>query len=145
MHHRFYTNDKLFLMGIKQSNICGMCNLMEDSIEHMFFECIHSTRVWSDVRDWIIQLGMTDYNLSDVRKITGDMENALAINCIILLTKKVIYNAMKKERPPHFIAVKNEVKNFFIRKNTDYTLKGKRIFLTNNTTYYVYIMTMTRL
>ena len=93
-----------------------MCNLMEDSIEHMFLECIPSTRVWSDVRDWIIQLGMTDYNLSDVRKITGDMENALAINCLILLTKKVIYNAMKKERPPHFIAVKNEVKNFLSGK-----------------------------
>ena len=55
---------------------------------HMFLECIHSKRLWSDVQDWIIQLGMTDNNLSDMRKILGDLENVLAINCIILLTKK---------------------------------------------------------
>ena len=35
-HHRFFTNDKLFLIGIKPTNICGMCNQAEDSIEHMF-------------------------------------------------------------------------------------------------------------
>ena len=96
-----------------------------DSIEHMFLECIHSIRVWSDVRNWIIQLGMTDYNLSDMREIIGDMENALAINCIILLTKKVIHNAMKKERRPHFINVKLEVKNFFYQEKYRYYIKGK--------------------
>ena len=126
LHHRFYTNDKLFVMGIKQSKMCGMCNVVEDSIEHMFLYCIHSVKLWSDVRDWIIQLGMIDYNLSDIRKITGDMENALAINCIILLTKKVIYNAMKKERPPHFIAVKYEVKNFFYQEKYRLYIKGKK-------------------
>ena len=50
-------------------------------------------------------MSMVDYNLSDMRKIVGDLENALAINCIILQTKKVIYNSMKKERSPHFINV----------------------------------------
>ena len=39
LHHRFFTNDQLFVMGIKQTNICGMCNEVEDSIEHMFLEC----------------------------------------------------------------------------------------------------------
>ena len=96
LQHRFFTNERLFLIGIKPTNICGMCNMAEDTIEHMFLKCIHSRKLWSDVRDWIIQLGMIDYNLSDMRKILGDMENALAINCIILVTKKVIYNSMKK-------------------------------------------------
>ena len=46
---------------------------------------------------WIIELGMENYHLSDSRIILGDLENALSINKIILMTKKVIYNAMKKE------------------------------------------------
>ena len=65
-----------------------MCNQAEDSIEHMILECIHSRKLWSDVADWIIQLGMIDYNLSDMTKILGDLEIALSINCIMLLTKK---------------------------------------------------------
>ena len=77
-----------------------MCNQTEDSIEHMVLECIHSIRLWSDVRDWIVEFGMVDYNLSDMRKIVGDLEIALAIKFIILLTKKVIYNSMKKRDLP---------------------------------------------
>ena len=38
--------------------------------------------------------------------VVGDLENALAIYSIILHTKKVIYNAMKKEQRTHIINVK---------------------------------------
>ena len=41
---------------------------------------------------------MLDYHLTNNRIILGDLENALSINSIILLTKKVIYNAMKNEK-----------------------------------------------
>ena len=68
---------------------------------------------------------MDDYNLSDMRIIVGDLENALAINSIILHTKKVIYNAMKKEQTPHIINVKYEVKNFYYQEKYRYYIKGK--------------------
>ena len=54
---------------------------------------------------------MENYNLSPDRIILGDMENATSIKTIILLTKKIIYNAMKKEQKPNIINVKNDVKN----------------------------------
>ena len=114
LHHGFYTNDKQFLIGKKTTKICGMCNQAEDSNKHMFLECTQSIRLWSAVRDWIVELGMVGYNLSDMRKIVGDLENALTIDCIILLTKKRIYNSMNKEKSPHFLNVKYEVKNFFL-------------------------------
>ena len=40
----------------------------------------------------------------------------IAINCIILLTKKVIYNSIKKERKPHFLNVRYEVKSFYYQE-----------------------------
>ena len=93
-----------------------MCNQAEDSNEHMFLECTQSIRLWCAVRDWIVELGMVDFNLSDMRKIVGDMENAPTINRIILLTKKMIYNSMKKEKSPHFLNVNYEVKNVFYQE-----------------------------
>ena len=69
---------------------------------------------------------MVDYNLSDMRKIVGNLENALSINCIILLTKKVIYNSMKNERSPHFMNVKYEVKNFFYQEKYKQYIKGRK-------------------
>ena len=46
----------------------------------------------------------------------GDLENSLAINSIILLTKKAIYNSIKKEKKTHNLSVNNDVKNFYFQK-----------------------------
>ena len=39
LHKRFYTNEKLYKMGIKESSICSMCTVSEDSVEHMLINC----------------------------------------------------------------------------------------------------------
>ena len=91
----------LFKMGIKGSDLCGFCHVHTDSIEHMFLDCEISIDLWNEVQEWIQTLGMDNYNLSQSRIILGDMENAMSTNTIILLTKKVIYNSMKKEQRPH--------------------------------------------
>ena len=82
----------------------------------MLIQCRISRELWDGVRDWIVEIGMLNYNLSDTRIILGDMENAVCINSIILLTKKVIYNAMKKEQKPHIAQVKNDVKKFYFEE-----------------------------
>ena len=41
LHHRFYTNDLLFKMGIKISDLCSFCAVHTDSISHMLLFCNH--------------------------------------------------------------------------------------------------------
>ena len=125
LHHRFFTNEKLFKMGIKISDQCGFCRSHTDSIEHMFLDCEIIVQLWNEVQDWIQALGMNNYNLSQSRIILGDLENAMSINTIILLTKKVIYNSMKKEQSPHILNVKNEVKQFYYDEKYRCLLIGK--------------------
>ena len=129
LHHRFYTNEKLFKMGILQSDLCSMCKIEVDSIEHMFLGCLHVIELWENVTDWIVELGMPNYVMTASRMIIGDLENALAINTIILHTKKVIYNAKKKEQIPHILNVKHEVKKFYYQEKYRQYIKGRnRIF-----------------
>ena len=125
LHHRFFTNEKLFKMGIKNSDQCGFCHSHTDSIEHMFLDCEISIHLWNEVQEWIHTLGMKNYNLSQSRIILGDLENAMSINTIILLTKKVIYNSMKKEQRPHILNIKNEVKKFYYEEKYRCLLRGK--------------------
>ena len=87
LHKRFYTNEKLHKMGIKESNLCGMFRLEVDSVEHMLLFGEHSKKLGNEVGDWIPELGMNDYNLTERKIIVGDLEKALAINSIILYTK----------------------------------------------------------
>ena len=71
---------------------------------------------------------MTNYNLSSDKIILGDLENATCINTIILLTKKTIYNAVKKEQIPNIFSIKNDVKNFYFLEKYRYYVKGKGTF-----------------
>ena len=69
---------------------------------------------------------MENYNISTTRIVLGDLDNAQFVNTIILLTKKVIYNAMKKEQ--HLLNVKNETKKFYFEEKYRLYLKGKGNF-----------------
>ena len=68
---------------------------------------------------------MGNYHLSNDRIVLGDLENALFINTIILITEKTIYNAMKKEQKPKFLKVKNDINFFVFKKNTGITSEVK--------------------
>ena len=98
LHKCFYTNQKLFKMGIKKPPLCALCSLTNYSVEHVVINCPISKALWLSVQDWIIELGVPDYNITYVKIVTGELEKSICINSIIILTKKVIYNAMRKEK-----------------------------------------------
>ena len=88
-------------------------------------QCEISLELWESVENWIRSLGMENYNISASRIVLGDLDNAHFINTIILLTKKVIYNAMKKDQQLHLLNVKNETKKFYFEEKYRLYLKGK--------------------
>ena len=77
-----------------------MCHKEVDSVEHMMLYCECTKKVWSLIESWINDLGMPEYQINEKKIIVGDLDNASAINSIILIAKKVIYNCMKKEQKP---------------------------------------------
>ena len=78
-------------MGIKESDICGLCIYEVDSVERILLSCEVSKEILSDINDWIIDLGNGKLQLI--------IENALSIDSIILLAKKTIYiSIMNKQR-----------------------------------------------
>ena len=97
------------------------------------FFCECTKKLWKEITDWIIELGMLDYNLTDRKIIVGDLENTLgdlentlAINTIILITKKVIYNSMKKEQKTCIQYVKNGIKKIHYQEK--YRHYRKKVF-----------------
>ena len=64
LHRRFYTNDKLYKMGIKTTSLCAFCKIQQDSVEHMLLYCPIITELWKKVNSWIREVGLIDYNLT---------------------------------------------------------------------------------
>ena len=56
---------------------------------------------------------MVNYNLSDRRKILGDLENQSVVNIIILNTKKIIYLSKLEGKTPSLIWVQASIKSCY--------------------------------
>ena len=69
--------------------------------------------------------GMENYHLSDARIVLGDLDNILPVNTIILITKKVIHNAMKKQQIPNILNVKSDTKTFYYQEKYRHYVRGK--------------------
>ena len=125
LHKRFFTNEKLFKMGIRKSPLCSLCKNEEDNVEHILIECPVSKELWHGVRDWIIGLGIPDYSTTGEKSVMGELEKSICINSIILLTKKLLYNCMKEVKFPHILMVKNETKNFYYQEKYRFCVEDK--------------------
>ena len=97
----------------------------QDSVEHMLIYCPIIIELWKKVNSWLKEIGLIDYNLTESKIILGDIENGNITTTVILLTKKVIYNAFKKEKVPVLQQVQNETKKIFFQEKYDFLLRHK--------------------
>ena len=129
LHRRFYTNNVLHKIGIKDSDICGLCKKEKDSNEHMLIQCEVSNAIWTQVQSWIQDIGIVGYTISDEKKILGEFDCSYWVNAIILNTKKCIFIAKIKEIKPTLSYIKSIVKNMHSYEKFSFQLKDKeRVF-----------------
>ena len=122
LHRRFYTNDKLFKMKIKESSLCDMCKIDEDSVEHMLIKCSKSRILWRDVEIWLSEVGLADYIIDEQTIILGENKKSFWINAIILITKKVIFNAKLNCKTPSIFSVKFQTRALFNHEELKYNI-----------------------
>ena len=96
LHRRFYTNNILYKIGIKDSEICGLCKGEKDSNEHMLILCDISNALWSNVETWIREIGIDEYNIRQEKKILGELDGVYCVNAIILNTK-ILHSQDKRD------------------------------------------------
>ena len=95
------------------------CDQKEDSVQHMLLKCPVSVSIWSEIENWIQNLAVLDYNISDKKKILGELEKALCLNSIILITRKYYLTPLNK-RKKHTVMIKSEVFLFSRKVQTVY-------------------------
>ena len=127
LHYRYFTNDILVKIGIKDNSVCSMCKSEIDSNFHMLIDCPKTTNLWLEVKNWIRSLGMETYCLTDRRKILGDLENSGQINIIILNTKQTIFQCKLDGKVPFLQQVKANVRQSFLHDEYKYTLENKQV------------------
>jgi hypothetical protein len=52
-HGRLGTKDRLVRFGMITDKICSFCNEIEETLDHLLFECRTSHAIWKEVLHWI--------------------------------------------------------------------------------------------
>ena len=56
LHRRFYTDNKLYKMGIKRSDWCTFCEVDSGSIEHILLYYPAVVKRWDEVQEWALKI-----------------------------------------------------------------------------------------
>ena len=71
LHRRFLTDNILYKVKIKDSPLCKFCLEKEDSNEHILIECVKIKALWHQVEDWISNIGVIEYSITNGIVILG--------------------------------------------------------------------------
>ena len=101
--HRFLaTNKKLYKYGISNTTSCTFCQLQQEDIEHLFFNCIHVRNFWLFFENWWKEMyhGNTYLTIKDILFGFSYKDPPVTLNQCILLGKKYIYKQKLNSAKP---------------------------------------------
>ena len=118
-----FTNDKLFKIGLSDSDKCSFCGNHTEDLYHLFFNCSFVQVFWNSFTVW--WSGISGENLSLFLKdiIIGFLQRKDLLNYLIILGKITIWESRKNKYFPklrsflHKVEAKQEVEKLIAIKN----------------------------
>lgn len=107
------TNSRLFKMNITDTDMCSHCNNAPETYNHLFWECVHARKIWSDFKLWYKNNCHTDINILDFKTTLfglGIRDEVKLRNLCFILVKKVIYDSRFRNQTPSIIAFEYLIK-----------------------------------
>ena len=114
LNNILYLNDRLYTFKAVPSPLCSLCKLEDESLGHLFCQCIETRKLWHQLQTWFpgpkklpdlepqpILLGMWRESNSDYT----------LINHIILLFKRYIYLSKNHQNSLHLRGFTAFIKN----------------------------------
>ena len=96
LHNYLAVNSKLKIWKLTDSSCCSFCFLYEETVYHIFCECIVTKTLYYQINEWssCYNIELPDKNKSCIRYgILPCNESNILQNVLILLFKKLVYNS----------------------------------------------------
>ena len=72
----------------------------------MLINCTISQSLWTEVEGWLSEIGLANYVIDEQKIVLGEYQRSYWINIVLLMTKKVIFNAKLDCKKPRLFSVK---------------------------------------
>ena len=51
-----FLNSRLAKIGMIQNDLCTFCQASQETVKHLFFQCVHSKKFWNDFENYWLSL-----------------------------------------------------------------------------------------
>ena len=95
---------------IKDTKLCSFCNVEDETVEHLFFNC---PLIFPFLGAFYDCLKCYFHNIEFHKEqfLLGFKKESLTLNLLILIAKNYIYKCKLKEKIPNIIKLKYQIKN----------------------------------
>ena len=103
-------------LGITNNSLCQFCKTREETLKHLFYDCIESKKLWTNVKTWIIS--KMNFNLS----FTGQLvilgylhqdSGSIPLNTVLLVTKSYIFWCSRHEKLPNIFDLQKRIQRTY--------------------------------
>ena len=93
LHYALVTNKDLKIWGLRENDDCNLCNLHQETIEHLMLECQYSRTLWEDLLAFIREKSGVYISFTDKEKIfcVTDCQYAHFFNLVFMILKQYLY------------------------------------------------------
>ena len=118
-----FTNDKLFKIGLSDSDKCSFCGTYTEDLYHLFFNCSFVQAFWNVFTVWWFDLSGEYLILSLKDIMVGLLQRNDLLNYLIILGKLTIWECRKNNTSPifrlflHKVEVKKQVEKIIAIRN----------------------------
>ena len=115
------SNEYLNKLKISDSNLCSLCGNQSESIMHLFSDCIESSKLWINVKNWIKNLILHILDLNRIAKILGYTtcdENFWLLNFLLLIVRNYIFTCSKQNRHLNIYNLQRIVKEKYLEQES---------------------------
>ena len=101
LNNILYLNQRLYTFGKSLSKRCSYCDMFDENVQHIFYDCPHSTRLWDELGTFLSPVLFLP-DLSPQSALIGFhsevSDHNLLVNHLLLLFKIFIYKNREKKR-----------------------------------------------
>ena len=118
-----FTNDKLFKIGLSDSDKCSFCGIYTEDLYHLFFNCSFVQAFWNVFIVWWFDLSGEYLTLSLKDIMVGLLKRNDLLNYLIILGKLTIWECRKNNTSLifrlflHKVEVKKQVEQIIAIRN----------------------------
>ena len=101
-------------MGIVNDNRCSFCQQEDETIVHLFWDCIHVYTFIAELKTMLRQIMNNELHFSKAEFILGSHQMKPCINITFMIAKSHIFSCKMREYRPSINVFKNKLMHWLL-------------------------------